>query len=81
MSFVEYSSLEKHLDWGKHKYALEQETLCDKAMTMHATKLERGPGVLPEIVDDGASISVEVDGYRATNRMCSYAPVKIWSNN
>ena len=26
---------------------------------MYATKLERGPGVLPEIVDDGASMSVE----------------------
>ena len=62
MSFVHYSSLEKHLDWGKHKYALEQETLCDKAMTMYATKLERGPGVLPEIVNDGASMSVEGDG-------------------
>ena len=59
MSFVQYSSLEKHLDWGKHKYALGQETLYDKAMTMYATKLERGPGVLPEIVDDGASMSVE----------------------
>lgn len=28
---------------------------------MYATKLERGPGVLPEIVDDGASMSVEGD--------------------
>ena len=36
-------------------------TLCDKVMTMYATKLERGPGVLPEIVDDGASMSVEGD--------------------
>ena len=62
MSFVQYSSLEKHLDWGKQKYALEQETLYDKAMTMYATKLERGPSVLPEIVDDGASMSVEGDG-------------------
>ena len=31
-------------------------------MTMYATKLERGPSVLPEIVDDGASMSVEGDG-------------------
>ena len=61
-SFLQYSSLEKHLDSGKHKYALEQETLYDKAMTMYATKLERGPGVLPEIVDDGASMSGEGDG-------------------
>ena len=29
---------------------------------MYATKLERGPGVLPEIVDDGASMSGEGDG-------------------
>ena len=29
---------------------------------MYATKLERGAGVLPEIVDEGASISVEDDG-------------------
>ena len=29
---------------------------------MHATKLERGPGVLPEIVDDCACMSVECDG-------------------
>ncbi|PFX14487.1 hypothetical protein AWC38_SpisGene21349 [Stylophora pistillata] len=38
-SFQQYSSLEKHLDCGKHQYALEQETLYDKAMTMDATKL------------------------------------------
>ena len=29
---------------------------------MYATKLELGPGVLPEIVDDGASMSGEGDG-------------------
>ena len=29
---------------------------------MYATKLERGPGVLLEIVNDGASMSVEGDG-------------------
>ena len=61
-SFVQYLSLEKQLDCGKHKYALEHETLYDKAMTMYATKLERDLGVLPEIVDDGASMSVEGDG-------------------
>ena len=61
-SFLQYSSLEKHLNCGKHKYAREQETLYDKAMTMYATKVERGPGELPEIVDDGAFMSVEGDG-------------------
>ena len=29
---------------------------------MYATKLEHGAGVLPEIVDEGAHISVEDDG-------------------
>ena len=29
---------------------------------MYATKLERRPSVLPEVVDDGASMSVEGDG-------------------
>ena len=49
--------------WLTHgKYALEQETLYNKAITTYVTKLERGPGVLPEIVDDGASMSVEGDG-------------------
>ena len=43
-------------------YETLYETLYDKAMTMYAIKLERGPGVLPEIVDDGASMSVESDG-------------------
>lgn len=57
-SFQQYSSLEKHLDCGKHQYALEQQTPYDKAMTMYATKLERGDGVLPEIVDEGALMSV-----------------------
>lgn len=52
----------KKLDCGKHHYALEQETLQNKAMTMCATKLERGAGVLPEIVDEGAPMSVEDDG-------------------
>ena len=41
---------------------MEQETLYDKTMTMYATKLDRGAGVLPEIVDEGASMSVEDDG-------------------
>ena len=61
-SLQQYSSLEKYLDCGKHHYALEQERLQNKAMTMCATKLERGAGVLPEIVDEGAPLSVEDDG-------------------
>lgn len=61
-SLQQYSSLEKYLDCGKHHYALEQERLQNKAMTMCTTKLERSAGVLPEIVDEGAPMSVEDDG-------------------
>ena len=41
-SFHRHSSLQNHLDCGKHKYALECETLFDKAITMYASKLEQG---------------------------------------
>lgn len=51
-SFQQYSSLEKHLDCDKHKYALEHETLYDKAMIRYAAKLEHGAGVVPETVDE-----------------------------
>lgn len=61
-SFQQCSSLEKHLDCDKHKYALEYETLYDKAMTMYATKLEHGACVLPESADEGVRTSVEDDG-------------------
>ena len=48
-SFLQYSSLEKHFDCCKHKYALE----CTPP---------NWSVVLPEIVDEGASMSVEDDG-------------------
>ena len=51
-SFQQYSSLEEHLDCDKHKYALEHETLYDKAMIRYAAKLEHGAGVVPETVDE-----------------------------
>ena len=41
-SFQRYSSLQRHLDVGKHKYVLERETLLDKAMQSYATKLVQG---------------------------------------
>ena len=61
-SFQQYTSLEKHLDCGTHTYALEHETLYDKAMIMYAAKLEHGAGVVPENVDEDVIISVEVEG-------------------
>ena len=51
-SLQQFLSLEKHLDCGKHKYALGHMTLYDKAMTMYAAKLEHGAGVVPETVDE-----------------------------
>ncbi|KXJ06886.1 hypothetical protein AC249_AIPGENE27447, partial [Exaiptasia diaphana] len=45
-SFQRFSSLQRHLDIGKHKYALEQETLLDKAMLSYAAKLDKGDAVL-----------------------------------
>ena len=41
-SFQRFSSLQRHLDVGKHKYVLERETLLDKAMQSYATKLVQG---------------------------------------
>jgi hypothetical protein len=40
-SFQRFSNLENHLDFGKHKYALERETFLDKAMLSYATKLDK----------------------------------------
>ena len=49
-SFQRLSSLQKHLDYGSHKYALERETLYDKAMLGYAAKLEQGATAeVPEI--------------------------------
>lgn len=46
-SFQQYSSLEKHLDFGKHVCALQHETLYDKAMKLYAEKLEVGQSTSP----------------------------------
>ena len=45
-----------------HKYALEHETLYNKAMIMYAAKLEHGAGVVPETVNEDAIISLEDEG-------------------
>ena len=41
-TFQRFSSLHKHLDGGSHKYALERESLLDKAMLRYAENLESG---------------------------------------
>ena len=49
-SYQRYSSLEKHLHCGSHHYALEHETLYDKAMKSYAARLEEGASKNPEPV-------------------------------
>ena len=48
-SFVKYSSLQIHMESGKHKRRLEYETLYDKAIKEYATKLETGTSKVPLI--------------------------------
>ena len=40
--FQRFSSFQRHLDVGKHKYVLEREALLDKAMQSYANKLVQG---------------------------------------
>ncbi len=49
-SYQRYSSLEKHLHCGSHHYALEHETLYDKAMKSYAARQEEGASKNPEPV-------------------------------
>ena len=55
-SFQRYSSLQHHLDVGKHKYALENETLFDKAMMSYATKLEQGIASVDNPIEDSETL-------------------------
>jgi hypothetical protein len=57
-SFQQHSSLENHLDCEKHKYALEQETLYDKAIMMYASKLEHGPTSEAPQISEGVTVHV-----------------------
>ena len=51
-SFQRFLSLQHHLDVGRHSYALENETLFDKAMISYATKLEQGTAIVENPVED-----------------------------
>ncbi|KAL9987537.1 hypothetical protein ACROYT_G001862 [Oculina patagonica] len=51
MTYQRYSSLEQHLQCGKHKRALEQETLLDRAMLRYAYELEKGGSKVEELGD------------------------------
>ena len=48
--FLRHSSLQRHLDCGKHDRALERETLMDRASMAYAEKLEGHAPSVPEAV-------------------------------
>ncbi|PFX20277.1 hypothetical protein AWC38_SpisGene15301 [Stylophora pistillata] len=50
-SFQRFSSLEHHLDVGRHKYALESLTLLDRAMMSYAPKLKQGVATVDNPVE------------------------------
>ena len=56
-SYQWYSSLQEHLEIGKHKRALERETLFDRAMLGYASRLEHRASAVPEIHDSEVSPS------------------------
>ena len=51
MSYQRYSSLEQHLQCGKHKRSLEHETLLDRAMLRYAENLDQGGANIEELSD------------------------------
>ena len=51
-SLQRFLPLRHHLDVGRHSYALENETLFDKAITSFATKLEQGTATVENPVED-----------------------------
>lgn len=55
MTYQRYSSLEQHIQCGKHKRALEQETLLDRAMLKYAYELEKGGSKVEELCDVACS--------------------------
>ena len=51
-TFQRFSSLQKHLDGGKHNYVLERESFLDKAMLRYAENLESGSASVEEKVEE-----------------------------
>ena len=51
-SFQRFTSLEYHLNVGRHKYVLESLTLLDKAMMSYASKLEQGVATVDNPAED-----------------------------
>ena len=58
-SYQRFSSVQSHVDIGKHKYALEHETLFDKAMLEYAKKLEEGTSAVQHPEAHGISQTLD----------------------
>ena len=71
-SYQRYTSLERHLDVGKHSYALELETFFDKAAMAYAEKLEQGASCLLHSVDLPSDNYSSVDLPLDESIGCSY---------
>ena len=64
-SFQRHSFLQSHLDIGRHKFALEHETLLDKAMVTYATKLEQGASAVECSLEHAATSTEAADADNA----------------
>lgn len=49
-TFLRHSSMQRHLDCGKHERALERETLTDRAIKAYAERLEGQTPSVPEVI-------------------------------
>ena len=59
-AFQRFSSLQKHLDFGKHQYALEKETFLDRAMQIYAENLESGKANIEEVQESASQPSSDI---------------------
>ena len=63
-TFQRFSSLRKHLDGGRQKYALERESFLDKVMLRYAENLESGVasilGQVEEIAEESKVPSIKM---------------------
>ena len=51
MSYQRHALLQKYLECGRHKYVPEYETLYDRAVVGYASRLEKGPSAVLELLD------------------------------
>lgn len=59
-TFLRFSFLQRHLDGGRQKYALEKYFLLDKAMLRYAENLESGASTVKQQVEDSAKLLKDV---------------------